>query len=303
MALRMPPFAHMATPEDDRRHTPGPDAMPFWNESFWFPFYDPKQRIGMVFRFGSYAKQNKANLFLYLTRGSELVHSFIDHHLPVPAHESGRCTIAGLTIGWEQPLERFHLRYANGPQGFDVVWQATSPTYTYPRPPDTSYDLVPGHIEQAGRVTGTVTLGGTTYPIDCHGHRDHSWGGERDWAKFHKWNYLSGDFGPGFFFNAVRIDLDGLVIPIGCVWDGTEVLPLETVDLDIRTADGGARQLGGSVRLVDTRGREHRIEAEEVLVNCPVLYGRTWLKDAFVRYRMGQQVAYGILEHGYVEKP
>jgi hypothetical protein len=196
MGLAMASFAHMATPEDDRRHVPGPDAMPLWNESFWFPFYDPAHQVGMVLRFGSYAKQNKANLFLYLTRGSELVHSFIDHHLPVPAHESGRCTIAGLTIDWEQPLERFRLRYANGPHAFDVVWQATSPAYTYPRPPDTSYDLVPGHIEQAGRVTGRMTIGGTSYAIDCHGHRDHSWGGERDWAKFHRWNYLSGDFGP-----------------------------------------------------------------------------------------------------------
>ena len=35
---------HMATLEDDRRHLPGPNALPLWSESYWFPLYDPEQR-------------------------------------------------------------------------------------------------------------------------------------------------------------------------------------------------------------------------------------------------------------------
>lgn len=304
--VRAPSMAsttHMATPEDDRRHAPGPGTLPLWNESFWFPFYDPKQEVGVVFRFGNHANLGYANLFLFITHRHELVHTVIDHRLPVPPIEPGRCTIHGLTIEWLEPLQRFRLRYQDGPHAFDVVWDAFSPTFTYPRPPDTSYDLVPGHIEQAGRVKGTVTIAGQTFPIDCLGHRDHSWGGERDWAKFHRWNYLSGEFGPDFWFNAVRIDLGGWEMPIGGIWDGTEVLGLQTVEIQVDTADGGARQRGCTVRLVDERGREHHIVGEEVIANCPVLYGRSWLKDAFVRYRMGERIGYGILEHGYLEQP
>ena len=38
-----------------------------------------------------------------------------------------------------------------------------------------------------------------------------------------------------------------------------------------------------------------------MLVNCPVQYGRTWLKDGITRYRCGDRTGFGILEHGYVE--
>jgi len=220
-----------------------------------------------------------------------------------PIHEPGRLGLGGLLIEWVVPRERFRLRYRHGNHGMDVVWQAISPTYVYPHPPGVSFDQYPGHIEQGGIVSGTVELAGVTYPIDCFGHRDHSWGGERDWSKFHRWNYLSGELGRDFWFNAVRIDFGPEVdVRIGCVWDGRELLALSGVELAVETADGGTRQLGVEARLRDERGREHHVVGEEVLVNCPVQYGRTWLKDGITRYRSGERVGYGILEHGYVER-
>src|SRR5262249_676508 len=140
------------------------------------------------------------------------------------------------------------------------------------------------------------------HPFDGVGHRDHSWGGERDWAKFHRWTYLSGEFGADFWFNAVRIDLgDQLDIRIGCLWDGRELHALQQLEIEPRTVEGGSRQTGVDARLTDEHGREHRIASEEVLVNCPVWMGRTALKDAIVRYRYGERTGYGIHEHGYVE--
>src|SRR5439155_74330 len=211
--------------------------------------------------------------------------------------------MAGLLIEWLVPRESFRLRYRHGTHGMDVVWQAISPTYLYPHPPGVSFDQFPGHIEQGGAVRGTVTLAAVPYPIDCLGHRDHSWGGERDWAKFHRWNYLSGELGRDFWFNAVRIDLGPETdIRVGCLWDGRELLALAGIELAVGTADGGARQLGVDARLTDERGREHHVVGEEVLVNCPVQYGRTWLKDGITRYRCGDRMGFGILEHGYVER-
>ena len=37
------------------------------------------------------------------------------------------------------------------------------------------------------QVARRVTIADVAYPVSCLGHRDHSWGGERDWAKFHRW--------------------------------------------------------------------------------------------------------------------
>ena len=293
---------HMATPEDDRRHSPGPGSLPLWNESFWFPFYDPRQEIGVVFRIGMYPNRQQANLFYVVTHHGAHVHSVLDLQAPLPALDDRALTVAGVTVEWEKPLERFRLRARHGAHALDVAWEGISPTYLYPVPPGTTADEVPRHLEQGGTVSGTVTIAGTPHPVDCFGHRDHSWGGERDWAKFHRWAYLSGEFGRDFWFNAVRIAFaPEAVVHIGCLWDGNEVLALGDIALDVHTADGGARQTGVDARLVDERGRTHHIVGEAVLATANVPYGRTWLKDGFTRYRCGERVGYGILEHGFVE--
>jgi hypothetical protein len=165
-------------------------------------------------------------------------------------------------------------------------------------------EQVPRHVEGAGTVTGTVTIGGRAHEIRCLGHRDHSWGGERDWAKMHAWDYLSGEFGPDLWFNAVRIkfapDMDYL--HIGCLWDGRALHEISNVRMDTRTADGGTRQRGVDVRFADEAGREHHLSGGEPLVNLVAPFGRTWLKDGIVQFRCGDRIGYGIHELGYVEQ-
>jgi hypothetical protein len=292
----------MPTPEDDGRHTPGPDALPLWNESYWFPFYDPRAEIGVVLRAGVVPNQGAANLFLFFIHRGAVVHSVVDMQAPLPGTEPRRLAVGDFVMEWERPLERFRLRYAHGAHAMDVAWEGYSPAYLYPRPPDTSTDLIPGHVEQGGRVTGTVTLAGTPHRIDCLGHRDHTWGGERDWAKFHSWDYLSGEIDASFWFHAVRVAFaPGADIFVGCLWDGRELHALSDIAVDVTTTDGGTRQTGVDVRFTDERGRAHRVVGEEVLAVAPVQYGRTWLRDGFTRYRYGERIGYGILEHGYLE--
>ena len=295
---------HLATARDDERHLPGPDSLPLWNESFWFPFYDSKSEIGVVFRVGSYPNQDRANVFLFLTHRRSVVHSLIDLATPLPKFEPRRLAIGSLLIDWQAPLERFQLRYTHWSHGFDLVWEGLSPVYLYPVPPETTVEQVPRHIEHAGVVKGTVTLGGKIYPVSCLAHRDHSFGGERDWEKFYRWNYLSGEIDRDFWFNAVRIQFgpDAGEITIGCLWNGKELRSLDQIRMDVRTTDGETRQLGVDLDLVDETGAKHHIVGEEVLVNCPVLFGRTWLKDGITRYRYGDRVGYGILEHGYQDR-
>src|SRR3989304_5106665 len=101
---------HMATPEDDARHTPGPYALPLWNESYWFAFYDPGSQIGVTVRLGMHPNKEQANLYLLIAPQGEIVHSLIAPRAPVPAWEDGRISLHGYSIGFEKPLERFHLR-------------------------------------------------------------------------------------------------------------------------------------------------------------------------------------------------
>jgi len=290
---------HLATPEDDRRHAPGPGARPLWSESYWFPLYDPERDIGVVFRAGMYMQRGDANLYLAVTHQGAIVHAITEHRAPLPPSAGDSFEIAGLRIDIERPLERFRLRYAHAATGFDLVWTGFSPAYKYPTPPS---DEFPGHIEQGGQVEGTVTLGGVLYPFRGSGHRDHSWGGERDWTKFKRWTYLCGEFGTAAWFNAVRIDLgDQLDIRIGCLWDGRELLALEHIAIEPRTVEGGTRQVGVTAELVDERGRSHRIVGEQIVANYAVWMGRTVLKDGFARYRWGERIGWGIHEHGFIE--
>ena len=293
---------HMATPQDDERHTPGPDSLPLWNESYWFPIYDPRQEIGVVFRAGMYANQQTANSYLFITHHGAVVHTWTEHRAPLPRMEPRRVVVGNLTIDIEEPLQRFRLRYANGSSSFDLLWDGHSPAYMYPRPPDVPFQQYPGHIEQSAAVTGTVTIGGTVYAIDCLGHRDHSWGGERDWNKFYGWDYLNGEFGRDFWVHAVRFEIaPGANIFIACLWDGKELLEGSDIQLDVRLTDGGKRQLGCDLSFKDEHGRVYHIIGEPVLANPVVQLGKTWLKDGITRYRWGERIGYGILEHGYLE--
>jgi hypothetical protein len=296
---------HMASIEDDCRHLPGADKRPLWNESFWFAFYDPCGEIGVTVRIGSYPNSGYANIYLHFTRGSEIVHTLIDQRAPLPAMEDGRLALAGMEVLWEEPLTSFRLRYRHGAHEMDVLWRGTSPTYLYQdhaQPPEAAALRPAGHIEQGGAVTGAMTLGGTQYEIDCSGHRDHTWGDERDWSRLPRWDYLSGEFGEDFWFNAVRVALGDVEIYIGGLWDGREVLDLAEVEMDVHTTDGGTRQTGVDLRIVDERGREHRIAGEEVFAIAPTRFGGTWCKDGFARYRYGERTGYGIIELGYIEQ-
>jgi predicted secreted hydrolase len=141
------------------------------------------------------------------------------------------------------------------------------------------------------------------HPIDGFGHRDHSWGGERDWNKFYGWDYLNVEFGRDAWFHAVRFELTpGNNIYIGALWDGKELHEGREIQLDIKTADGGTRQIGCDWRMQDERGRAYHIIGEPVLANCVVRFNKTWLKDGIARFRWGERVGYGILEHGYLEE-
>lgn len=295
---------HMVTAEDDARHVPGPGALPLWNESFWFAMYDPHADIGLTVRAGMHPMKGEGNIYLIITHNGGVVHSLLDHRAPLPREQERRLEMLGYSIDWEAPLERFRLRYAHGATAFDLTWEGTSPVYVYPFPPASTAEQVPRHIEHAGRVRGTITIGGAAHEIDCLGHRDHSWGGERDWAKMPRWDYLSGEFGEDFWFNAVAVSLDGFPqdIHLGGVWNGAELRALASVEMRVEAADGGTRQSGCDMRITDVKGDAYHIVAEEVVAIAPAQFGRTWVKDGFTRFRCGDRTGYGIFEHAYIEK-
>lgn len=292
---------HMATPEDDARHAPGPESRPIWNESYWFAFYDPKPEIGVAIRLGMLPNQGYTNIYVLITHGPAMVYSMIDQRAPLPPQESGRLTCDGYTLEFIEPLDKFRLRFASEATAIDVTWEGYSPTAMWPHPPGT-VDQTPRHIEHAGVVRGTVTIGGVAHAIDCLSRRDHSFGGERNWKAIAPWQYLSGEIDKSFWFNAAKIQLAGMPQPItvGCLFDGKEVMLASKVEVHEVLEDCDTRQTAVELRITDEKGREHHITGE-VLSCANVWFGPTCLREGFARYTYGDRVGYGIFEHGYNE--
>jgi hypothetical protein len=292
----------LPTPADDERHMPGPKSLPLYNESYYFPIYDPKQEIGVVFRFGMLANQKQANVYLFITHKNVVVHSYYEKLAPLPPMEPRHMEAGGLSVDIDKPLERFRLRYKSGSSGFDLTWQGFSPAYMFPRPAGATFEESMAHIEQGAFVTGTVTIGGVPYKFDGLGHRDKSWGHERDWAKYYGWTYLSGEFEPDFWFNTSRFELTpGYPIFVGCLWDGKELSWASDIVIDVKTTDAGTRQLGVEARFKDERGRQYHVIGEKPMVTGIFQFDKTMLRDGISVFRMGNRIGYGIIEHGYVE--
>lgn len=289
----------MIVPADDRRHTPGPGSLPLWNESYWFPIYDPKNRVGVVTRIGILPNRNEANLWLFITHAGRVVHNATDLHCPVPDGDIEDLILKDVSYQCREPLRRWRLLYRGEGYAVDLLWDAICPVYQYPVPPGTTADQAPRHLEQSGKATGTVTIAGRRYELNCLAHRDHSWGGERDWSKMPTWSYVSCEISEKLSFNAVKISFSpDSHFKVGFCWDGEHVMGLTDLEVDLRTDALKKTQTGLSMWLVTEKGKRYEVEAG-VLAVCPVTIGRTQVKDAISEFRSGGLTGYGIIEYGY----
>lgn len=287
----------MIEARDDRRHRPAADSLPLWNESYWFSFYDPANRIGVVMRIGILPNQKQSNVWLYISREGRIVHVGTDLDCPPPVGDIDDLSLKGVTYRCIEPLRRFQLLYKGHGASIDVTWSGSHPVCLYPVPPGSTESEFPRHLEQGGRVGGTVTIDGNDYSISTFGHRDHSWGGERDWTRMTRWHYISGDF-DNFSFNVIWISLSGAEFTAGFVWDGKEIMGVSEVKTNVSTDSSGCRQTGATLSFLDERKRRHEISAK-VMDVCEVNLGKTNCNDGFAEFRMGDRTGYGIVELGF----
>ena len=288
------------TAEDDRRHVPGPSARPLWNESWWFPFYDPATRIGVVTRVGLLPMQRTANVWMLVTRDGALVHDATALTLPLPAGDiDGGITVGGLTYRCLDPLQRWRLTYESAAVAMDVEWRAFSPPHPWPVAPGTTVEDMQRHLEQSGWVSGRLRVGDQHIVLErAYGHRDHSWGGERDWSRLHRWFYTSGELGQDLAFNAVKVWLGpDTFLTVGCLWDGKEAMDAAQLDVEGEIDSVSGDHTGARITLRDTSGRDWRFRGR-VLAHCPVQIGPTRVDDGISEFRSGERVGYGIIEYG-----
>ena len=169
--------------------------------------------------------------------------------------DSGSCSF---TV--EEPLQRWHARYSghatrtttdaaaydlvpDGPTSaleVDLVFDGVFDTFSAGAAMD-NQDWGDGHLEQGGRVTGTITVGDQeTVQIDCLAFRDHTWG-RRNYLGLDRHAWCFGFFPSGRVFLVLEAWHDpheysrfGFVVEGGKMFPAT---PRKTPGLDDPTGE------------------------------------------------------------------
>lgn len=171
---------------DDNLHQPETDE--WWeHETIWFWWFNAERRIGAwhyhflrpnigVSGGGLFVFDETAWLHL------EAPYYFNYSNLPMPAplDLADLRFPHGERVQMLDPLKHYRITYSDGDSiDLDLDWRAAGKPWVrvsaQPYVGQGDQGAKPRHLDQFGRVTGTVRLHGETIPIDCYAMRDRSW--------------------------------------------------------------------------------------------------------------------------------
>lgn len=159
---------------DDLFHTP-PDTKFTWTETNWFGMmFIPEKRIQFDMYVWTHPNLRVVYAGIYASTGrvkDQLCADYFDYRSWLPMMEGNLDDYQlanGMSVKILKPLQTYQLDYVDEARGMamHVVWDGIMPPVPFPHRE---------HLEQAGRVTGTLTLNGETHVVDCISVRDHSW--------------------------------------------------------------------------------------------------------------------------------
>jgi hypothetical protein len=237
-----------------------------YNESAYYNFYDPKQRLGGFVRIGNRANEGYAEMTccLYLPDGRV---GFMFARPKIP--DNSKFDAAGMRFTVTAPMrehcdplrrqrlphgaaarpdrseEGVHVEPARagvdrahvhgGIAGVRAASRASSATgqWVSVKTEKTGQEFAKGHLEQHGRAVGRVVVDGTEWAIDGYGLRDRSWG-PRYWQAPDHYRWLTMNFGQGAGIAAARtVQRDGRAIEGGYIYtDGAPNRYVGKVEVD-----------------------------------------------------------------------
>jgi hypothetical protein len=241
-----PVAALVPTPEDDDAHEPGTE--PLWNESWYFDFVDAAAGFGGWVRLGLIPNQDHAWVNVLVCGPGLPTVALNDFHAALPA-DVARVSGDGLELSLQrgEPLQTYRVTASGQGQAYadpaallrgeagapvdvtlDLTWTTVGTPYLYRITP---------RYEIPCTVTGTVTVGEQTYPLEAvTGQRDHSWGVRDWWAMEWVWSALHLD--DGTHLHAVDIRIPGMPpIGIGYSQRAGDLVELDSVTTEHALSD------------------------------------------------------------------
>jgi hypothetical protein len=163
-------------PDDDAFH----DHSDHWweTETAWFSFSVPARRMGGWLYNQVLPVQGVCNGGAWVWDDSDAPALYEVHHrgLPLPAGLDLRDVTLpnGNTVRVTSPLMAYELRHDSDGFGAELTFEGIMPPHSHPA--GAGPVLWGRHLDQPGRVRGTITLGGEVIEVDCFAGRDRSWG-------------------------------------------------------------------------------------------------------------------------------
>ncbi len=225
--------------EDELAHTP--TAEPLWSESWYADFADEAQGLGGWFRIGLVANQQTAWVHALLCGPDLPTVAVVDCEAPLTADPWAASTDAfELNHSADTPLRTYRVNLRGRAQSYsdpsallrgepgtpvdmtmNLEWATDGTPFTYRL--TTRYEI-------PCTVSGTVTVGDTSYQLNSvPGQRDHSWG-VRDWWSM-DWMWSAVHLDDGTHLHGVNIRIPGVPgVSTGYIQnrDG-EIIELQTV--------------------------------------------------------------------------
>lgn len=310
----------MIRERDVEFHTPD-DADYHWAETNHFNFHIPEHNIvGLIYvcvRKGLGSALAEVIVFNTLSRDRwDVLHFDSMAHLPAPDRLSHYELPNGLTVTAVGPPRDYRIDYqgANGAElhldvaglhePYDIHDPAMSPTAA-PTPAGQVEGSgfgagFSGHFDITCRLTGTLTLGGRTFTVDCVDTMDHSWG-PRTERGMRSVAWSSAHFGEDYAWHGI-IARDPLAEPEdeyrlanGYILEHGKVTGLRSGTMVVKRDNGIAVEV--DVNLVDRDGREHHITGRARASHDWVPHACLVVHQVFYEFTAeGRPTGYGVIE-------
>jgi hypothetical protein len=174
------------------------EGNPYWNESVWFSFNKPDEKINGIIQY--YFRPNMG-----LLNGGPIIyqpdrHSIYDclffdwAHLqaaPAGVDKFNMTAPNSLSCRVVEPLKTYAIGYDREGLNMDLTWTAIGPLHEMAATHEVQQKNARYHFEQPGRMTGTITLDDRTIAIDCLSMRDGS-SGPRTYDRIQSGSYFWG---------------------------------------------------------------------------------------------------------------
>lgn len=233
----------------DKLHSPGNHKQ--WNESFYFNWYDQRQNICSFTRIGITPNVKQKNVFLFfmLPNGKKLG---IRKNTPIgelPAENNLILEVNNLCFTRKTSEKEWNLDYDGEminpyqpddppvPVKFNLQFIGLHSMFNYRECPISelqekhSKNVASEHLEQYGKIKGTLLIEDKSYEINALGERDHSWG-VRDWTAPKRWVWLTCQFNKEFAFNITKLTVAEGDIDAGFIHKNGKTQPIKKVSID-----------------------------------------------------------------------